>query len=169
MQHEESKAQFVIFSLREYLNSEGEAAFWSNVNGWVGYAGADRFTQEAREAHNELLSEHALWMPVAALYAFLGIPVPSADDRENEEGISLKVSLDGGATYIPARSGVRVIIEGNEVLLEDEDGEIEVEMHCNFTHEGLVTDIVATSGPDQGEVLYTDCSIYSDHIDTLLS
>lgn len=49
----------------------------------------------------------------------------------------LEVSLDGGQTYQPAPSGVRVIYK--DVLIDGEDGKGEV--HINATHEGLITDV----------------------------
>ena len=49
----------------------------------------------------------------------------------------MKVSLDGGVTYIEAPEGVRVLHEG--VMLDGEDGQGEV--HFNHTHEGLITDV----------------------------
>lgn len=49
----------------------------------------------------------------------------------------MQVSLDGGETFLPAREGVRVIVQGQE----SESGPVDV--HFNLTHEGVVTDLWA--------------------------
>jgi len=62
----------------------------------------------------------------------------------------MKVSLDGGTTWIEAPSGVRVIY----------DDEIPggTELHLNHTHEGVITDVVSYSG----FVLATDSEMATD-------
>lgn len=49
----------------------------------------------------------------------------------------MQVSLDGGVTFLPAREGVRVIVQGQE----SEEGP--VDLHFNLTQEGVVTDLWA--------------------------
>jgi pyruvate carboxylase len=52
----------------------------------------------------------------------------------------IKVSLDGGVTYVEAKEGVRIIYEDVILPGEDETGEL----HINATHEGLIQDIWVT-------------------------
>lgn len=59
--------------------------------------------------------------------------------KEQTPGTML-VSLDGGVTYKPAPSGVRVIYPNIEVDGEDERGEL----HINCTHEGIIKDVWVT-------------------------
>lgn len=55
----------------------------------------------------------------------------------------MKVSLDGGVTYQDADiNGVRVI---------QEDDERHVELHFNFTDEGLITDVWEQAGHESPE------------------
>jgi hypothetical protein len=49
----------------------------------------------------------------------------------------MKVSLDGGETFVEAPNGVRVVYENVDVPGEDESGEV----HVNLTHEGIITDV----------------------------
>lgn len=53
---------------------------------------------------------------------------------------AIQVSLDGGATYQPAKEGVRIIYSGMPIPGEDGTGEL----HLNATHEGLITDVWTT-------------------------
>jgi hypothetical protein len=52
----------------------------------------------------------------------------------------IKVSLDGGLTYVEAKEGVRIIYDNVMLDGEDELGEV----HINATSEGLITDIWAS-------------------------
>lgn len=76
--------------------------------------------------------------------------VMSKYDPENPEQVSsaqqpalttpnsdLKVSLDGGVTYQPAPSGVRILYDNVAVIGEDEPGQV----HINATSEGIITDV----------------------------
>ncbi len=49
----------------------------------------------------------------------------------------MKVSLDGGVTYVEAPEGVRIIYEEVMIPNKDDPGEL----HINATHEGLITDV----------------------------
>ena len=51
--------------------------------------------------------------------------------------MGLKVSLDGGDTYVDAPNGVRVIYTDMMIIGEEEGGEI----HVNLTQEGIITDL----------------------------
>lgn len=52
----------------------------------------------------------------------------------------IKVSLDGGTTFLEAPEGVRVIYENVPIPGEDGSGEL----HLNFTHEGVISDLWTT-------------------------
>lgn len=60
---------------------------------------------------------------------------------------NIKVSLDGGETFVDAPSGVRIIYSDVEIPNEEATGEL----HLNATHEGLVSDVWGMRGvcPDQ--------------------
>jgi hypothetical protein len=53
---------------------------------------------------------------------------------------NIKVSLDGGATYQDAPSGVRIVYQDMPIPGEDANGEL----HVNATEEGLIMDVWAT-------------------------
>lgn len=65
--------------------------------------------------------------------------------RKETPACNMEVSLDGGLTYQPAPSGVRVVFK--DVLIDDENGFGEV--HVNATHEGLITDVWGTGECDR--------------------
>lgn len=57
----------------------------------------------------------------------------------------IEVSLDGGVTWAPANSGVRLVYRDILVPGEDAPGEL----HVNATHEGLILDVwVSREGED---------------------
>lgn len=52
----------------------------------------------------------------------------------------IKVSIDGGQTFLDANEGVRIIYEGVHIPGEDGTGEL----HLNATQEGFITDVWTT-------------------------
>lgn len=107
------------------------------------------------EAVNRLVGECGdLFSDEEAAWRFLmEEPAP-----ETESNPAMMVSLDGGVTYIPAPSGVRIIY--GDVMIDGEDGRGEV--HVNATHEGIVTDIW-TSREGEDHNIGTD-SVFIDDI-----
>lgn len=75
----------------------------------------------------------------------------------------MKVSLDGGVTYVEAPEGVRVIHDG--VMLDGEGGRGEI--HFNHTHEGLITDVWTTTNEGEDYNIGTGAEDL-DHIATRL-
>lgn len=71
---------------------------------------------------------------------------------------TLKVSLDGGLTFTEAPEGVRVVVEKIDVPGEDGKGEL----HCNFTHEGVVTDVWVTRDEALDHNIGTRSQMYED-------
>jgi hypothetical protein len=57
----------------------------------------------------------------------------------------LQVSLDGGATYVDAPEGVRVIIHEAG---EDDDSLLDLHITIDSSCEGIVTDLTAHADPD---------------------
>lgn len=53
---------------------------------------------------------------------------------------AIQVSLDGGESYLPADSGVRVIY--SDVMIPGEDGR--GELHINLSEEGIISDLWTT-------------------------
>lgn len=50
----------------------------------------------------------------------------------------MKVSLDGGITFVDATEGVRIVYQDVEIPGEED---IYGELHVNCTHEGIITDV----------------------------
>lgn len=72
---------------------------------------------------------------------------------------TIKVSLDGGATFVVAGQGVRVIIDGIPIG----DGEAAAELHLNVTDEGVITDVIDTDGQNAG----TDSAMFAEIVERL--
>jgi len=67
----------------------------------------------------------------------------------------MKVSVDGGLSYIEASSGVRVIYEDVAIGDESHCGEL----HLNATSEGVIWDLYAGRlGRTNQSILGTNCS-----------
>jgi hypothetical protein len=56
--------------------------------------------------------------------------------------LRIKVSVDGGESFVDANQGVRIIYEGVSIPDEDEVGTARLHLHA--THEGLISDIFTT-------------------------
>jgi len=69
-----------------------------------------------------------------------GNGTPQERPVEQPDACKMKVSLDGGETFVNVLDGVRVIYEGMMIPGEDGCGEL----HVNLTHEGIITDVWAT-------------------------
>lgn len=78
---------------------------------------------------------------------------------------AMKVSLDGGVTWLEAKEGVRIIYEGVPVDGEDGLGEV----HVNATHEGLITDIWTTRDEPLDHNIGTDAVLIEDIVSRLVS
>lgn len=65
-------------------------------------------------------------------------------------------TTDGGKNWTPAPEGLRVSVESTGILL---DGDDPVDIAINFTDEGIITDIVATS---DSEILGTESQTYTE-------
>jgi hypothetical protein len=82
-----------------------------------------------KETREQLL---AVRQGLEALNLGTGAPAPAAQVETD-----MKVSLDGGVTFQPAPSGVRIVYENVDVIGEDERGQV----HINATSEGIITDV----------------------------
>lgn len=76
----------------------------------------------------------------------------------------IEVSLDGGQTYQPAPSGVRLIYK--DVMIDGEDGKGEV--HINATHEGLITDVWCADFDGNDHNIGTDSVMIDDIVTRLV-
>lgn len=77
---------------------------------------------------------------------------------------AMEVSVDGGLTYQPAPSGVRIIYK--DVII-DEDERLG-EVHINATHEGLITDIWTTREEPLDHNIGTDSVLIDDIVARLV-
>ena len=75
--------------------------------------------------------------------------------------LRMNVSLNGGATFQPALSGVRIVYEA--VPLSGEDGQ--AQLHLTASLEGLVSDLWATDGAQASHIVGTR----ADDLDSLVS
>lgn len=82
-----------------------------------------------------------------------------------DEEPTMEVSLDGGMTWHPAPSGVRIVYRN--VMIDGEDGRGEV--HFNATHEGLITDIWTTRDEPLDHNIGTDSFMLDDIVSRLVS
>jgi len=78
--------------------------------------------------------------------------------------MNMKVSIDGGVTFVAAPQGVRIIYENMPVPGEDEPGEL----HFNATHEGLVTDVYVTRDEPLDHNIGTSSKLHEDTISDLV-
>lgn len=70
----------------------------------------------------------------------------------------MKVSLDGGVTFVEATNGVRIIYEAVDVPGEDELGEV----HVNATSEGLIVDVWVSREESLGHNIGTSSELIGD-------
>ncbi|MDG1580972.1 hypothetical protein [Pseudomonas sp. GOM6] len=100
-------------------------------------------------------------------FSFENVPTEEVSSKADEvsEGAQLLVSLDGGQTFQPAPSGVRLIFPDVEV--DDEDGP--TELHLNATQEGLISDLYTTRGEHLDHIIGTDSQLVSDIVERLVT
>lgn len=92
------------------------------------------------EAVSRLMDECGeLFSDDRAAWSFL-MEEKHEETESPEGGYPMKVSLDGGLTWVPAPEGVRIAYENVLIDGENEAGEVQI----NCTHEGLITDIWST-------------------------
>ncbi len=77
----------------------------------------------------------------------------------------IKVSLDGGITFVEAKEGVRVAIENVDVPGEGQRGEV----HINVTHEGVITDVWVTREESLDHNIGTRAEMLNDMVDDLVA
>lgn len=82
----------------------------------------------------------------------------------SEESAQVLVSLDGGKTFLPATSGVRIIYKNVPVPGEDEPGEL----HLNATSEGVITDLWVSREEPLDHNLGTSSALVDDLIERLV-
>lgn len=75
----------------------------------------------------------------------------------------MKVSLDGGVTYVDALEGVRVIYED---VIVDEDENLGA-LHVNLTSEGIIMDVYAEDDSNALAPLGTSCAMLDDIVSNL--
>lgn len=86
-------------------------------------------------------------------------------DKGPDSDASLLFSLDGGQSYLPAPSGVRMIYRNIEI-----DGESGLgELHLNATHEGLITDIWTSREEHLDHNIATDSQLVSEIVTRLVN
>lgn len=78
--------------------------------------------------------------------------------------MSMKVSLDGGKTFVEVTEGVRVVYEGVMVPGEDSPGEL----HLNLTQEGVVSDLWASREEQLDHNLGTSSQLVEDLVERLV-
>lgn len=100
-------------------------------------------------------------------FSFENVPTEEASSKVDDvaEGATLLVSLDGGQTYQPAPSGVRLIYRDVEV--DDENGP--TELHLNATHEGLISDLFTSRDEHLDHNIGTDSQLVSDIVGRLVN
>lgn len=81
-----------------------------------------------------------------------------------EESAPVLVSLDGGKTFLPATSGVRIIYMNVPVPGEDEVGEL----HLNATSEGMISDLWVSREEHLDHNLGTSSVLIDDLIQRLV-
>ena len=74
------------------------------------------------------------------------------------------VSLDGGKTFKPAKSGVRVIYPAQMIPGEDGRGEL----HINLTHEGVIMDVWTTRDEPLDHNIATSSEMTDDIVERLV-
>lgn len=84
--------------------------------------------------------------------------VSSTEAVEHAPTDSVLVSLDGGKTFVPAASGVRIIYKDVLVPGEDAPGEL----HLNATPEGLISDLWVTREEHLDHNLGTSSELLDD-------
>jgi hypothetical protein len=81
-----------------------------------------------------------------------------------EESAVILVSLDGGKTFVPASSGVRIIYKDVLVPGEDAPGEL----HLNATTEGLISDLWVSREEHLDHNLGTSSQMVDDLVERLV-
>lgn len=81
-----------------------------------------------------------------------------------DDSATLMVSLDGGQTFIPAPSGVRLIYKNVLVPAEEELGEL----HINATSEGLISDLWVSRDEELDHNLGTKSLLIDDLVEQLV-
>jgi hypothetical protein len=76
----------------------------------------------------------------------------------------MKVSLDGGKTFVDAPEGVRVVYDG--VLIPGEDGT--GELHLNLTDEGVISDLWTTRDEPLDHNIGTSSELLEDMVERLV-
>lgn len=76
----------------------------------------------------------------------------------------MKISLDGGQTFIEAPEGVRVVYGG--VMIPGEDGR--GELHVNLTHEGVISDLWTTRDEPLDHNIGTRAEMLDDLVERLV-
>lgn len=81
-----------------------------------------------------------VFLPALSIDHFINEnPLPTAPataELEQLDDVTMKVSIDGGLTYVPAKQGVRVQYDGVTLNEEEETGELLL----NLTSEGVIAD-----------------------------
>lgn len=78
---------------------------------------------------------------------------------------NIKISLDGGRTFVDAPEGVRVIYD--EVMIPGEDSS--GELHLNLTHEGVISDLWTTRDEPIDHNIGTSSEMLDDLVFRLVS
>lgn len=159
------QVRYVIRSLSESdVDLDGDAgAFWSNEDGWGSLQSATLFSTTERMSMNLPMSAKldAEWMlqeEARDLCAKANV------SEAAEESAPMFVSLDGGKTFLPATSGVRIIYKNVPVPGEDEPGEL----HLNATSEGVISDLWVSREEHLDHNLGTSSELVDDMIERLV-
>lgn len=77
--------------------------------------------------------------------------------------MGIRISLDGGKTFLDAADGVRIVYD--DVLIPgDEHGG---ELHLNLTHEGVISDLWTARDAPGGQLVGTSCEMVEDVVERL--
>jgi hypothetical protein len=111
----------------------------------------------------ELDLVHELALEVVNGKAGMNPPSLPKQAREDADG-HLIVSLDGGQTFLPAPSGVRLV----RTKVISEENEAECELHFNFTGEGLVSDVWSDQPKDANDNVATLSETFEEMVERLI-
>ncbi len=75
----------------------------------------------------------------------------------------MKVSLDGGITFIEATNGVRIIYEEVDIG----DNELSRDLHINLTDEGVIMDVWVTRDIHLDTNIATSCQTTEEIVESL--
>lgn len=93
-------------------------------------------------------------------------PSEDVEPRRIEEGDEgkMKVSLDGGLSFVDAAQGVRVVYEGIDVPGEDGKGEL----HVTLSREGFVRDVWVTREEPLDHNMGTDSQTVEEAVSAMV-